>query len=62
MSAQDRPVSKASNKKWDANFDNIFGNKEVPIGEDTRPKDRVKRGLSSACVEQEWDCTKKDTK
>jgi hypothetical protein len=33
--------------------------KEVPIGEDTRPKDRIKRGLSSACVEENWDCTKK---
>ena len=31
----------------------------VPLGEDTRPKDAIKRGLSSACVEEEWDCTKK---
>jgi hypothetical protein len=32
----------------------------TPIGEDTRPKDRIKRALSSACVEEEWDTTKQD--
>ena len=40
--------------------DNI-ANAPVPIGEDTRPKDRVKRGLSSACVEENWVCTKSDS-
>jgi hypothetical protein len=38
--------------------DNI-ANAPKPIGEDTRPKDRIKRGLGSACVEETWDCTKK---
>lgn len=32
---------------------------DMPIGEDVRPKDAIKRGLSSACVEEDWDCTKK---
>jgi len=53
----DRLVSKGINDKYLANFDRIFGKNDVPIGEDTRPKDRVKRGLSSACVEENWDCT-----
>ena len=62
MSAKDRPVSKISNKKFSDNFDRIFKSKEVPIGEDIRPKDAIKRGLSSACVEETWDCTKKEGK
>ena len=82
MSAQNRPVSKVSNKNFIDNFDRIFGrtvaeklevmaaqdNKTsllrarvdaMPIGEDLRPKDRVRRGLGSACVEENWDCRKK---
>jgi hypothetical protein len=31
-----------------------------PLGEDASPKDRVKRGLSSACVEEELACTKRE--
>ena len=31
---------------------------EFPIGEDTRPKDRIKQGISSSTVVEEWDCTK----
>ena len=86
MSAQNRPVSKVSNKNFIDNFDRIFGkavaekpevieaqdkktsllrglvdniaNAPKPIGEDLHPKDRVKRGLSSACVEETWDCRK----
>ena len=60
MSAKHRPVSKAINKNFSDNFDRIFSKKEVPIGEDTRPKDRIKRGLSSSCIEEDWDCTKKE--
>lgn len=60
MSAQDKPVSRSPNKNWNDNFDRIFKAKEVPVGEDTRPKDAIKRGLSSACVEETWDCTKKE--
>mgnify|MGYP006076189551 CR=1 FL=1 len=30
---------------------------DMPIGEDTRPKDRVKQGLSSSTSVEEWDCT-----
>ncbi|MFT5518612.1 MAG: hypothetical protein ACI9RI_000878 [Oceanospirillaceae bacterium] len=58
MSAKNRPVSKVSNKNFRDNFGPIFNKKEVPIGEDTRPKDRIKRGLGSACVEENWDCRK----
>ena len=60
MSAKDKPVSKVpTNNKFSDNFDRIFKSKEAPIGEDVRPKDAIKRGLSSACVEETWDCTKK---
>ena len=59
MSAKNRPVSKVSNKNFSDNFDRIFKSKP-PVGEETRPKDRIKRGLSSACVEESWDCTKKE--
>ena len=55
----DRLVSKGISDKYLANFDRIFSKKEIPIGEDIRPKDRIKRGLSSACVEESWDCTKR---
>ena len=58
MSAQNRPVSKVSNKNFSDNFDRIFNKKEIPIGEDARPKDRIKRGLGSACVEENWGCRK----
>ena len=50
MSARDKPVSKKMNKQFEDNYDRIFGHKEVPCGEDTRPKDRVKQGISSNCV------------
>jgi hypothetical protein len=59
MSAKNRPVSKPMNQQFAENYDRIFAKKEIPIGEDLRPKDRVKRGLGSACVEENWDCTKK---
>ena len=81
MSAQNRPVSKVSNKNFSDNFDRIFGRTvaekpeviaaqtslssllraridAIPIGEDTRPKDRFKRGLSSSCIEENLDCRK----
>lgn len=45
MSAKDKPVSKPNNKAFEDNFDRIFG-KNVPVGEDLRPKDRVKLGVS----------------
>tara|TARA_R110000796_G_scaffold223937_1_gene340208 strand:- start:575 stop:769 length:195 start_codon:yes stop_codon:yes gene_type:complete len=61
MTAQDMPVSKVpTNTKYVDNFDRIFKSKELPVGEDIRPKDAIKRGLSSACVEETWDCTKKE--
>jgi len=62
MSAKDRPVSKISNKNFNDNFDRIFTKKEVPVGEDTRPKDRVKQGVSPSTVIEEWDCRKKDNR
>lgn len=50
MSAKDKPVSMPMNNQFNDNYDRIFGNKDVPIGEDTRPKDRVKQGISPSCV------------
>jgi len=38
--------------------DNIFVGKATPIGEDTRPKDRVKLGISPSTVIEEMDSTK----
>ena len=54
MSAQDRPVSKQMNAKFSDNYDRIFGKKDVPVGEDTRPKDRVKLGISPSTVVETW--------
>ncbi len=31
---------------------------EYPIGEDIRPKDRIKQGISPSTIIEEWDCTK----
>ena len=50
MSAKDKPVSMPMNKRFNDNYDRIFGKKDVPLGEDTRPKDRVKQGISPSCV------------
>ena len=58
MSAKDKPISKPMNQQFADNYDRIFN--KPPIGEDTRPKDRIKRGLSSSCVEENWDCTKNE--
>ena len=55
MSAKDKPVSKPNNQKFSDNFDRIFG---TPVGEDTRPKDRVKLGVSPSTKVEEWDCRK----
>tara|TARA_R110000744_G_scaffold5786_1_gene20444 strand:+ start:1019 stop:1273 length:255 start_codon:yes stop_codon:yes gene_type:complete len=48
----------AIDDSYQSNYENIFKKKEVPVGEDTRPKDRVKQGLSSSTEVEEWDCTK----
>jgi len=50
MSAKNRPVSKPMSQQFEDNYDRIFAKKDVPIGEDTRPKDRVKQGISPSCV------------
>ena len=50
--------TKAKTDSYDAGWKALFNKSPVPLGEDTRPKDAVKRGLSSACVEEEWDCRK----
>jgi hypothetical protein len=50
--------TKAKTDSYDAGWEALFNRSPVPLGEDTRPKDAVKRGLSSACVEEEWDCRK----
>jgi len=50
MTAKDKPISKPMNKNYSEGYDRIYGKKDVPVGEDTRPKDRVKLGLSPSCV------------
>jgi len=49
MSAQARPTSKPMSQQFADNYEKIF-KKDVPIGEDTRPKDRIKQGISPHCV------------
>lgn len=55
MSAKDKPVSKPNNQKFNDNFDRIFGK---PVGEDTRPKDRVKLGVSPSTKVTEMEVKK----
>ena len=45
--------------KYQDKYGDIFDKKEIPIGEDTRPKDRVKLGVSPSTVVENWDCRKK---
>lgn len=52
----------AIDDNYQSNYDKIFKKKDIPIGEDTRPKDRVKLGLSPSTEVEEWDCTGKITK
>jgi hypothetical protein len=60
--------SKEQSEKYREAWDLIFApssyvseanreEEEVPIGEDTRPKDRVKLGVSPSTDVEEWDCT-----
>ena len=49
--------TKANTDKYDAGWEALFNKSPVPLGEDTRPKDRIKRGLSNNCIEEDWDCT-----
>jgi len=49
----DSLINKPANDKFRDNFDRIFGTKTVPYGEDTRPKDRWKLGLSPSTVVEE---------
>ena len=54
----DTILSKETTDAYRDNYDNIFVGKSAPIGEDTRPKDRVKLGLSPSTVVEEMDSTK----
>jgi len=53
MSAQARPTSKPMSQQFADNYDRIFRKDDIPIGEDTRPKDRVKLGLSPSTIVEE---------
>ena len=53
MSAQARPTSKPMSKQFNDNYDRIFKKDDIPLGEDTRPKDRVKLGLSPSTIVEE---------
>ena len=52
MSAKDKPISKPMNKQFEDNYDRIFSS--TPNGEDTRPKDRVKQGISPSTSIEDW--------
>ncbi len=54
----DKLKSKESTDKFRDNWDRIFkgDTEEVPLGEDTRPKDRVKLGVSPSCNVTWMDC------
>jgi len=54
MSAKDKPVSMPMNKNYSEGYDRIYGKKDVPVGEDLRPKDRVKQGISGTTVIENW--------
>jgi len=47
-----KPNSDKYSDGWDALFSSAGMNEvfEVPIGEDTRPKDRTKQGISPHCI------------
>jgi len=47
--------TRAPSKKYSEGFDRIFGKKQTPLGEDTRPKDRVKLGVSPSTVVEEME-------
>jgi len=57
----DEIKSKSNSDKYSDGWDALFGSAdmnevfEVPVGEDTRPKDRVKQGISPSCVIEEID-------
>jgi hypothetical protein len=55
----DRLVSKGINDKYLANFDRIFGPKEVPVSTPVRFKDSVKLGVSPSTTVFNMNCTKK---
>jgi hypothetical protein len=62
MSAKDKPISKPMNQQFADNYDRIFGNKDMPLGQSNKPKDRVDLGLSPSTIIQEIDCTRKGVK
>ena len=39
-----------TSSEYQDNWDNIFVGKALPLGEDTRPKDRIKQGISPHCI------------
>jgi len=54
----DSILSKETTDAYRDNYDNIFVGKAPPIGEDTKPKDWVKLGLSPSTVVVDMDSTK----
>ena len=58
-SATGLPIrTKAKTDAYDAGWEALFNKSPVPLGEDTRPKDRVKQGISPSTVIEEMDCRK----
>ena len=54
----DAILSKETTDAYRDNYDNIFVGKAPPIGEDNKPKDWVKLGLSPSTVVVDMDSTK----
>ena len=43
---------------YDAGWEALFNKSPVPLDEDSKPKDRVKLGLSPSTVVEDWDMRK----
>jgi len=56
----DEIKSRSNSDKYADGWEAIFGTEdmneifEVPIGEDTRPRDRTKQGISPSCTIENW--------
>jgi len=48
--------TKAKTDLYDAGWEALFNKSPVPLGEDTRPKDRIKQGISPHANIEDWDC------
>tara|TARA_B100000795_G_scaffold125461_1_gene93607 strand:+ start:566 stop:838 length:273 start_codon:yes stop_codon:yes gene_type:complete len=54
----DKIKSKAITDKYSAGWEALFNKSPVPLGEDNKPKDWVKLGLSPSTIVEDWDVRK----